>query len=382
MPVAEELVPGRQYIVDGTLLPCWSWATHPGLYSGKHKTTGMNVQVVCTLDGELVWISDPIEGARHDVFCLDESGALHTLDPRDWTGDKGYVGRGMITPIKKIPELELLDWQKSFNTAINRTRAVVERVIANLKNWRILHTDYRRPLDSFAHDHFRCHRTAVLLTGLNKPQDPGDLVTQRLGVGPGAVHHQAPVIRVPGKPVVGKTVGATFGPLPRAGGGTSWSCSDMLVEDRQRYVAEQRRQDRTLRSTGGGFPQRAILAEDARLEKCLDQGQDAFIPDSLAHPIQKGRMRNFVEAGFDVALHDPLVRAGCQMTHLGHRVMSPSLHVPLCTITITHGPSPTRRNLCGTSPEYPTLSRGPSRVRVPCAGPYTDAPNTAPLPDP
>jgi hypothetical protein len=87
----------------------------------------MNVQVVCTLDGELVWISDPIEGARHDVFCLDESGALHTLDPRDWTGDKGYVGRGMITPIKKIPELELLDWQKSFNTAINRTRAVVER---------------------------------------------------------------------------------------------------------------------------------------------------------------------------------------------------------------------------------------------------------------
>ena len=41
VPVAEELVPGRQYIVDGTLLPCWSWASHPRLYSGKHKTTGM-----------------------------------------------------------------------------------------------------------------------------------------------------------------------------------------------------------------------------------------------------------------------------------------------------------------------------------------------------
>jgi hypothetical protein len=26
---------------------------------------------------------------------------------------------------------------------------VVERAIANIKNWRILHTDYRRPLDSF-----------------------------------------------------------------------------------------------------------------------------------------------------------------------------------------------------------------------------------------
>ena len=62
VPIAEELRPGRQYIVDGTLLPCWSWASDPGLYSGKHKTTGMNVQVVCTLDGELVWISDPVPG--------------------------------------------------------------------------------------------------------------------------------------------------------------------------------------------------------------------------------------------------------------------------------------------------------------------------------
>src|SRR5690242_14877870 len=52
--------PDRQYLVDGTLLPCWSWASEAGLYSGKHKTTGMNVQVVCTLEGELVWISDPI----------------------------------------------------------------------------------------------------------------------------------------------------------------------------------------------------------------------------------------------------------------------------------------------------------------------------------
>ncbi len=149
VPVAEELAPGRQYVVDGTLLPCWSWACEPGLYSGKRKTTGRNVQVVCTLDGELVWISDPIEGARHDVFCLDESGVLETLDPRDWTGDKGYIGRGMITPIKKIKGSEQLDWQKDFNSAINGIRAVVERVIANLKNWRVLHVDYRRPFDSF-----------------------------------------------------------------------------------------------------------------------------------------------------------------------------------------------------------------------------------------
>ena len=48
---ADELDPSRQYVVDGTLLPCWSWASRPELYSGKHKATGVNVQVARTLEG-------------------------------------------------------------------------------------------------------------------------------------------------------------------------------------------------------------------------------------------------------------------------------------------------------------------------------------------
>lgn len=150
VPTAEELDPGVQYVVDGTLLPCWSWADHPELYSGKHKTTGMNVQLVSTPEGRLAWISDPVDGARHDVYCLDESGALDTLDPGNWTGDKGYVGRGMITPIKKKAHRDLLDWEKKLNTGINSVRAVIERTVSHLKSWRILHTDYRRPLDTFS----------------------------------------------------------------------------------------------------------------------------------------------------------------------------------------------------------------------------------------
>jgi len=56
VPTADELDQDSQYIVDGTLLPCWSWSSRPGLYSGKHKTTGMNVQVASTLSGKLAWI--------------------------------------------------------------------------------------------------------------------------------------------------------------------------------------------------------------------------------------------------------------------------------------------------------------------------------------
>ena len=57
VPTADELDPRTQYIVDGSLLRCWSWASNPELYSGKHKTTGLNVQVVCDLNGRPAWIS-------------------------------------------------------------------------------------------------------------------------------------------------------------------------------------------------------------------------------------------------------------------------------------------------------------------------------------
>jgi hypothetical protein len=55
----------------------------------------------------------------------------------------------MITPIKKSPYRDLLDWEKEFNTAVNKIRYLIEQTVANLKTWRILHTDYRRPLATF-----------------------------------------------------------------------------------------------------------------------------------------------------------------------------------------------------------------------------------------
>jgi Helix-turn-helix of DDE superfamily endonuclease len=69
VPTADDLDPDAQYILDGTLLPCWSWDGHKELYSGKHKTTGMNVQVACTIYGKLAWISDPVNGSRHQGFA-------------------------------------------------------------------------------------------------------------------------------------------------------------------------------------------------------------------------------------------------------------------------------------------------------------------------
>jgi hypothetical protein len=149
VPTADDLDPDAQYILDGTLLPCWSWDGHRELYSGKHKTTGMNVQVACTIYGKLAWISDPADGSRHDNYCQEQSGVLIAMNPKNWIGDKGYIGNNMITPYRKPAGGELLDWQKEYNAEVNRIRWMIEQVISHFKNWTIMHTDYRRPLRTF-----------------------------------------------------------------------------------------------------------------------------------------------------------------------------------------------------------------------------------------
>ena len=55
----------------------------------------------------------------------------------------------MITPHKKPPNGELSEAAKEENKSVNRIRQVVERTIAHIKSWRILHTPYRRPLETF-----------------------------------------------------------------------------------------------------------------------------------------------------------------------------------------------------------------------------------------
>ena len=149
VPTADDLDPDAQYILDGTLLPCWSWSGHKELYSGKHKTTGMNVQVACTIYGKLAWISDAVDGSRHDNYCREESGVLLTMNPKNWIGDKGYIGNNMITPYRKPAGGELLDWQKEYNAEVNKIRWMIEQAISHFKNWTIMHTDYRRPLKTF-----------------------------------------------------------------------------------------------------------------------------------------------------------------------------------------------------------------------------------------
>lgn len=63
--------------------------------------------------------------------------------------DKGYVGLGLLTPVKRRSGVKMPKAVKDNNRVINGLRSVVERVIGNIKTWRVLHTGFRRPLDVY-----------------------------------------------------------------------------------------------------------------------------------------------------------------------------------------------------------------------------------------
>ena len=149
VPDLVEEMAGRVGVVDGSLCPCWSWADAPELYSGKRKTTGHSHMFVCDTEGELTHVSDPLPGKVHDAKAVDDVGLSDLLRSDNSIGDKGFIGKGITTPFRKPAGGELLDWQKEFNTAINKIRYVIERAIANFKTWRCMFTDYRRPVRTY-----------------------------------------------------------------------------------------------------------------------------------------------------------------------------------------------------------------------------------------
>jgi transposase len=147
---ARTVASGQTVLVDGFLAPCWSWHGAADLWSGKHKTTGFNSQVISNLAGDMIFVSEPVTGHNHDMTALRETETAEVIAAAfSAIGDKGYQGSGYITPIKKPQCRELLEWENEFNADVSRLRAPVERAIAHIKSWRILHTDYRRPLRTY-----------------------------------------------------------------------------------------------------------------------------------------------------------------------------------------------------------------------------------------
>ncbi len=95
-------------------------------------------------------MSDPIPGSVHDAVAMRETPVESILAHSGGViADKGSQGGRYVTPRKKLKGGELSVGDKRDNKNISRFRALVERSIVRLKAWRILHTDYRRPLTTY-----------------------------------------------------------------------------------------------------------------------------------------------------------------------------------------------------------------------------------------
>jgi hypothetical protein len=126
-------------VIDGTLIPVGRVAADRPFYSGKHCKHGMNLQVIASPYGEILWVSGALPGAVHDLTGARIWGIVRRLAAAGLIvlADKGYIGAGepVLTPYRgrnKPPS------QKAVNRAHARLRAPGERANAQLKTWHIL----------------------------------------------------------------------------------------------------------------------------------------------------------------------------------------------------------------------------------------------------
>jgi hypothetical protein len=130
---------GHAYVIlDGTLIPIDRVARDKPFYSGKHKKHGMNLQVIASPGGDILWVSGPLPGSVHDKKAEWIWGVLDELEKAGLVtlADKGYQGSTWAkVPYKGRNKPEP---QKEANRAHAKLRALGERANAQLKTWDIL----------------------------------------------------------------------------------------------------------------------------------------------------------------------------------------------------------------------------------------------------
>ncbi|MFI0424762.1 transposase family protein [Spongiactinospora sp. 9N601] len=126
-------------VLDGTLIRIDRVKADRPYYSGKHRVHGMNVQVIASPDGTIVWTSGALPGSTHDLSAARIWGILRALEQAGIVvlADKGYQGAGgvVVTPYRGKDKPVS---QKQANRAHARLRGPGERANAQLKSWAIL----------------------------------------------------------------------------------------------------------------------------------------------------------------------------------------------------------------------------------------------------
>jgi hypothetical protein len=142
---------GWEYVtVDGVHVPTVTFgrktAGQKAFYSGKHKRHGLNVQTVCSPDGELLWAGAPLPGATVDIAAARKAGIAEMLVSLIGVlADLGYLGwdEQVITGRRKPRGKEMPPAQRAANRLQAQLRSPGERGNARLKYWKVLASELR-----------------------------------------------------------------------------------------------------------------------------------------------------------------------------------------------------------------------------------------------
>jgi len=127
-------------------------------HSGKKKAFTLKTQISTNRQGLLVHIDRPVPGRHHDYKVFKKSD-LPKIIPKDVKvfADSGYQGihkdypdLNSVIPHKRSRNGQpLTHSQKIQNKKQRRIRIVIERTIAQLKKFQILHQTYRNSLQNY-----------------------------------------------------------------------------------------------------------------------------------------------------------------------------------------------------------------------------------------
>ena len=121
------------------MIPIDRVAADRPFYSGKHRKHGMNLQVISSPDGQVLWVSGPLPGGAHDLTAARIWGVVRELAAAGLIvlADKSYIGAGEHV-LTRYRARNKPASQADANRAHARLRAPGERANAQLKSWRIL----------------------------------------------------------------------------------------------------------------------------------------------------------------------------------------------------------------------------------------------------
>lgn len=124
-------------------------------YSGKQKVTTVKNNVISERrqGGKVKYLSQTVEGKRHDKKLADEEGYQFPKDSKLWkdTGFQGYEPENVIAfqPKKKPRGKELSESEKKRNRELASERVIIEHHIGGVKRSRIVYDTFRNRKDSY-----------------------------------------------------------------------------------------------------------------------------------------------------------------------------------------------------------------------------------------